>query len=87
MGVLACSRSNCGNIMCDTYVDGIGYICGECRGEFKEYLDRNNLDPTNEAEIKEHLSVFMETDKDAFTISEDISVDDFFNKHNRHGAS
>ena len=38
MGVKSCSRKNCENIMCDTYIDNIGYICDECQKEFIDYL-------------------------------------------------
>lgn len=37
MGVLECSRKEYENIMCDHYVNTIGYICYECVSEFKEY--------------------------------------------------
>ena len=39
MGVMSCHRRDCENIMCDTYVQGAGYICWECKKEFKEYLE------------------------------------------------
>ena len=38
MGVMSCSRNNCDNIMCDTHIYDVGYICWECQKEFKEYL-------------------------------------------------
>ena len=40
MGVLECSRKECENIMCNYYVNRIGYICYECVSEFKEYLEK-----------------------------------------------
>ena len=30
MGVKACSRKGCNNIMCDRYSSTFGYICDEC---------------------------------------------------------
>jgi hypothetical protein len=33
MSVMACSRVDCGNIMCDRYSSQHGYICGECFDE------------------------------------------------------
>jgi len=33
MGVMACSRDGCENIMCDRYSEQYGYICGECFNE------------------------------------------------------
>jgi len=35
MGVMSCHRKCCENIMCDTYIDGIGYVCNDCQTEFK----------------------------------------------------
>jgi hypothetical protein len=46
MGVLACDRSGCENIMCDKYSIDLGYICWECYNELvssggnpKEFMD------------------------------------------------
>lgn len=36
MGVLACDRYKCENIMCDLLSYNFGYICGECFGELVE---------------------------------------------------
>lgn len=33
MGVMACSRSSCTNIMCTRYNPQYGYICDECFDE------------------------------------------------------
>ena len=33
MGVLACDRNGCENIMCDYYSPIFGYLCDECRQE------------------------------------------------------
>ncbi len=33
MGVMACNRRECENIMCDIYSPKFGYICAECYGE------------------------------------------------------
>lgn len=35
MGVLACDRKDCDNIMCDFYSDTFGYLCYECLRELK----------------------------------------------------
>jgi len=37
MGVMACSRAECENIMCDKYATEFGYICNDCLQELKEY--------------------------------------------------
>lgn len=36
MGVLACDRKGCDNIMCDNYSPEYGYICWECLRELSE---------------------------------------------------
>jgi hypothetical protein len=43
MGVMACDRKNCENIMCDTLIDE-QYICNKCKAEFKDSVlnDQNN---------------------------------------------
>lgn len=41
MGVLACDRQGCENIMCDRYHHEYGYICNEC---FSELLDKGVCD-------------------------------------------
>lgn len=33
MGVMACNRAGCENILCDKYSCTHGYICNECYGE------------------------------------------------------
>lgn len=43
MGVLACDRRDCTNIMCDYYHHEYGYLCYECVSELQEYLDNGNL--------------------------------------------
>lgn len=77
MGVMSCSKKGCENIMCDTYINGIGYICNECQFEFKKYLERNNLNPETEGQIKAELEKFMAVEK--FYSSEvKMSVNQFF---------
>jgi hypothetical protein len=80
MGVMSCSRKNCDNIMCDTYVDSIGYVCGDCQEEFKRYLENSGLTPTTVGEINKHLSAFMATPKDYVTDgwNDSITVNEFF---------
>lgn len=40
MGVMACSVSNCTEIMCDTYIEDFGYMCSDCKERFKDYILR-----------------------------------------------
>ena len=41
MGVLACNKNQCENIMCDRYSYEYGYLCWEC---FEELCDTRPLD-------------------------------------------
>lgn len=81
MGVMACNRKDCESIMCDTYVDDIGYICNDCKEEFKNYLKAINKKPDNKYEIKRLLFAFMSTDKNSFNVSGKMTVDEFFNHY------
>lgn len=83
MGVMGCSRNGCESIMCDTYINDVGYVCMGCQVEFKEYLEEN-ISCDNESQIKESLSVFMRTRKGQYTKGEKVSVDEFFNKHTKY---
>jgi len=80
MGVMSCSRYCCENIMCDTYIDSVGYVCYECESEFKEYLNKEHKDPQTYGEINKELKIFMETEKDFYATGQDVSIDDFFNE-------
>lgn len=73
MGVMSCNRKNCENIMCDTYISDVGYVCDECQAEFKENL---NVEVKNEGEIIRELQKFMATEK--FVPGKEMSVDEFF---------
>lgn len=84
MGVMACDRNGCPNIMCSTCIDGKWYICRECQEEFKLYLEKYNQHPTCEGEIIRQIEMFMVTRKDQFTRGKDITVDDFFRENTRN---
>ena len=77
--VMSCSREKCENIMCDTYVDGIGYVCTECQEEFKEYLDTHIN--KSESEIRSKLREFIMSDKDTYKKGQEMNVDEFFSKY------
>jgi hypothetical protein len=85
MGVMSCHRNGCDSIMCDTYVDGIGYVCFDCQKEFKEYLESNGIIVPTEGDIKRELKKFMGTEKGEFEKGNEISVNDFFSNYtNNH---
>ena len=58
MGVLACDRNNCDNIMCDRYSHKYGYICNECYSQLLE----SNL--SIEDFMNSNKRNFIETNKD-----------------------
>ena len=79
MGVMSCNRPCCEQIMCDTYVDTVGYVCYECQSEFKDYLILvHNTSDLPEGQIRRTLETFMETEKGNFDLGDDTNVDDFF---------
>jgi hypothetical protein len=80
---MSCSRSTCNNIMCDTYIGDVGYVCWECQKEFEEYLQRNNYNPTTAHGIVSHLKMFMKTDKSAYDNENELSVGEFFRNNTR----
>lgn len=82
MGVMSCYRKGCDNIMCDTYVPSIGYICYECKDEFKTYLENKGMDDITECDINRELEKFMGTTKGHY-IGTKIDIDDFFHKYSR----
>lgn len=43
MGVLACDRSGCENIMCDRYSPEYGYICDSCFEELVQSGPETNV--------------------------------------------
>ncbi len=55
MGVLACNRTGCENIMCNRYSSMHGYICNECFSEFTEstVYAQDFMTSTKEPDIKE----------------------------------
>ena len=54
MGVMSCSRKECENIMCDVYVEDVGYMCHECESEFKMYLEKLFMGPKVEGKAWKH---------------------------------
>lgn len=76
MGVLACDRRGCENIMCDFYVPSVGYICCECKEEFvAQYNGAIN--------IEDDLSLFVNTYKFDRPTDSKVIVEEFFKQHAR----
>lgn len=83
MGVMSCSRSGCSNIMCDTYVEGVGYVCKECQAEFKEFVNRLSEKPETEGQLQRQLKIFMDTEAGEFKQGNAMDVNSFFRKYTR----
>jgi hypothetical protein len=84
MGVLACSRKHCDQIMCDTYINSIGYLCYKCKAEFKKYAITNDLRLNTENKIIAALHEFIHTCKGSYEENEkEISIDEFFNQYTK----
>jgi hypothetical protein len=81
MGVLTCVRDGCNNIMCDTYVLAVGYICNDCKEEFKSYLYKNSIQVNSDDQIERALKEFMNTYKENETHIDHNVVDDFFRRN------
>jgi len=53
MGIKACHRAECENIMCDRYSPNFGYLCYEC---YSELMDNN-------IRTREQIRKFMDSPK------------------------
>jgi hypothetical protein len=85
MSVMECNRRRCPNVMCDTHIHGMGYICNDCQQEFRGFLLERGLNPDEISvhDIEEQIAVFMNTEKgseNAYTVS---NIDDYFREHSR----
>lgn len=85
MGVMGCYRTDCTNIMCDTYIDEVGYICSKCQLEFKDYLKAKNINPEDITlgELNTQLVEFMATIS-GHHLGTKTTVDDFFDSNTRN---
>lgn len=84
MGVMSCHRKDCDSIMCDTYVEPIGYICVGCQEEFENYLKVLGEAPTTDVEIVKLLEEFVRTKKGFYNEGKAMSVAQFFKEHTKN---
>lgn len=81
MGVMRCSRPDCENILCRTYVDSVGYICRDCQKEFKNYLSfQKDVIADSHGSISRALKTFMETPAGDYK-GEEVDVEAFFENY------
>ena len=78
LGVMKCNRKGCEFVMCNAYIDEIGYICNSCINEFKEHLKSKNIIYLTKKEYIEELKKFMNTNK---SITDKIDINTFFEKY------
>lgn len=62
MGVKACDRDGCDNILCDICVDNL-YVCNSCATEFINKYDK----PKTEDEWKWSFRTFLFTNKNVWS--------------------
>jgi len=84
MGVMSCHNQECTNIMCDTYIQGIGYICNDCQSSFKEWLKFKGKSCNNEFELEVHLKEFMNSNGAEYPEFHNIDIDEYFRNNTRH---
>ena len=60
MGVKSCSNTDCDNIMCDTYINTVGYVCNDCQKAFKQYWLSHKLGLLSHYELIKELGWFLD---------------------------
>jgi hypothetical protein len=70
MGVMACFRNGCKNIMCDRYSHEFGYICNDCFSELVDILISQANSNNNPRDV---IKKFMALEKcDTYPIKENL---------------
>lgn len=73
MGVLACERYGCPNVMCNKLVEK-RYVCNDCAAEFRESIG-NKAMPIRE--LSKAFQTFMESEKSEYDENRIVTVDEF----------
>lgn len=82
MSVNKCHRNGCTSILCDTYVDSIGYVCYNCQKEFQMTMGPLVvLGEMTEDHIESCLGSFMNIKKKEVYGHYDEQIKNFFAKH------
>ena len=72
MGVLACGRPACDNIMCDDLIldgtDDQQYACWECLDELRKYNSTLGDELLSEAELHQRIVDFMNTPRRTYEV-------------------
>ena len=84
MSVLSCARPDCDNVMCKTYVPFVGYICRDCKNEFKNYVYfQKDIIVDSKSSTMIALEKFMETRKGDYDKGHEVDVDEFFEEYTK----
>lgn len=86
MGVMACGKKGCENILCDTYIPNIGYVCLECQEQFRLDYQRRHRGEDNKISpivFTEELGRFLELPKIYSGSLEEKSINEFFNDYTK----
>ena len=78
MGVMACDREGCDNIMCSLCPEGRWYVCDDCADEFEGLMVNNGA--KTKGQIVEHFSEFMSTRKQCSHSNSSVIVREFLGR-------
>ena len=80
---MSCSKKGCENIMCDTYVSNIGYVCTDCQTDFQAFLGGKTI--RTEEKMREKLEKFMREYKGRYIQEsiEGITTYEFFKQYTK----
>lgn len=85
MGVLACERRGCPNILCHRLIlEDQCRICDECWEEMLQYKSRWRLSRMSAREVRALLEEFMDTEVGAHRmLADEAEIDEEFDKLTR----
>lgn len=80
MGVLICTKEQCDN-HAETYVATAGYICEDCKKEFKSYAKTYPVLILSDYDLTQCLIQFFDTPKPVDQGNLETMIDTYFQKH------
>lgn len=86
MGIKACCRKNCKNVMCDYYFEDMGYLCNSCANAFSDAMlfdDESNWDGQlliSANQLNEKLKEFVQTEAPSYRDTEMLTVSQFMTR-------
>ncbi len=76
---MKCFRNGCDNIMCDLYLEKVGYICNDCQ---KEFLIKKGTFFKSKSSFFKKLIKFMDTEKVCRSTDFTFDGERYFNDKN-----